>query len=133
MSDMPVQPTAPQSSEEVGRIRDIIFGSQMRDYQQRFDAVRRDLERLQQELDRLAQQQGEQDRNQSKKLEGLRGEMRRADDALRDELRQTAQALSDQKVDRQALGEMFIQVGTQLQSGGSLADLLQGLIETEQT
>lgn len=133
MSDMPVQPTAPQSSEEVGRIRDIIFGSQMRDYQQRFDAVRRDLERLQQELDRLAQQQGEQDRNQSKKLEGLRGEMRRADDALRDELRQTAQALSDQKVDRQALGEMFIQVGTQLQSGGSLADLLQGLIQTEQT
>jgi predicted nucleic acid-binding Zn-ribbon protein len=132
MSETLVQPTAPQSSEEVSRIRDIIFGSQMRDYQQRFDAVQRDLDRLQQELDRLTEQLGEQDREQGKKLQALRREMRQADDALRDELRHTAQALGDDKVDRRALGDLFIQVGTQLQSGGSLADMLQGLIETEQ-
>jgi hypothetical protein len=41
------------SVESVDRIRDIIFGPKMRDYEQRFDAILRDLDRLQQELDHL--------------------------------------------------------------------------------
>ena len=57
--------------------------------------------------------------------------MRQADDGLRDELRQTAQNLTADKVDRVALGEMFVELGTQLKSGGSLADLLEGLEEKE--
>jgi len=39
------------NSQDVERIRDIIFGSQMRDYQQQFEALQRDLARLQQEID----------------------------------------------------------------------------------
>ena len=53
--------------------------------------------------------------------------MRRADDDLRDELRQTAQKLTSDKVDRVALGELFIDLGTHLKSGGSLADVLKSL------
>ena len=91
--------------QEVDRIRDIIFGSQMRDYDQRFQIVQRDLSRLQQELDRLADQMSEQDREQSKKLQALRGEMRQADDDLRDELRQAVDQLTADKMDRAALGD----------------------------
>ncbi len=119
------------TAQEVERIRDIIFGPQMRDYEQRFQAVQRDLSRLQQELDRLANQLSEQDREQGKKLQSLRGEMRQADDDLRDELRQKAQQLMTDKVDRIALGDLFIELGTHLKAGGALADLLQVLGASE--
>ena len=121
-----------EAPQEVDRIRDIIFGHQMRDYDQRFQIVRRDLERLQQELDRLAERLAEQDSSQAKRLQELRQEMRRADDDLRDELRQATQTLTDDKVDRVALGELFIEVGTHLKSGGFLVDLLKDLTEKKQ-
>jgi len=88
----------PSHSQDVERIRDIIFGSQMRDYQQRFDAVERDLTRLQGEIDRLTEQLAEQDSDQTKKTQVLRRDMRQADDDLRNELRETAQRLSTEKV-----------------------------------
>jgi len=121
-----------ESVQEVDRIRDIIFGPQMRDYQQRFQIFQRDLERLQQEIDHLTEQLADQDSSQSKKLQDLRREMRKADDGLRDELRETAQRLTIEKVDRVALGELFIELGTHLKTGGSLAELLKSLEEQEQ-
>jgi len=120
-----------ETPQEVDRIRDIIFGPQMRDYEQRFQTVQRDLDRLQQATDRLNEQLADQDSAQVKKLQALRQEMRQADDDLRTELRQTAQTLTTDKVDRLALGEMFIQLGTHLKAGGSVADLLKDLVEKE--
>jgi hypothetical protein len=58
--------------------------------------------------------------------------MRRADDDLRDELRQATQTLTNDKVDRVALGELFIELGTHLKSGGFLVDLLKDLAEKKQ-
>jgi len=57
--------------------------------------------------------------------------MRQADDDLRAELRQKAQQLMTDKVDRVALGELFIELGTHLKAGGALADLLQVLGASE--
>ncbi len=132
MTDEQAQTTPQaQTAQEVDRIRDIIFGPQMRDYEQRFQRIQRDLDRLQQATDRLNEQLSEQGSNQEKKLQVLRQEMRQADDDLRNELRQTAQMLTTDKVDRQMLGELFVQLGTHLKNGGSLSDLLQGLVETE--
>lgn len=125
-------PSQVESTREIHRIRDIIFGPQMRDYEQRFQMLQRDLERLQQEVDRLTGQLTEQDSSQGKKLQSLRGEMRKADDGLRDELRQTAQALTTDKVDRVSLGELFVQLGEHLKTGGSLAEMLKDLLATEQ-
>jgi predicted nucleic acid-binding Zn-ribbon protein len=99
----------------------------MRDYEQRFQIIQRDLDRLQQEIDRLTEQLAEQDSSQGKKLQNLRREMCQADEDLRDELRQTAQNLMTDKVDRVALGELFIELGTHLKTGGSLADVLESL------
>lgn len=130
MTDEPTAAASPvESAQEVDRIRDIIFGSQMRDYEERFQIVQRDLERLQQEIDRLAERLADQDTAQGKKLEGLRRDMRQANDERRDELRQTAQRLTTEKVDRAILGELFVELGVHLKSGGTLADLLQGLGE----
>ena len=120
-----------EPAQEVERIRDIIFGTQMRDYEQQFQTVQRDLDRLQAEIDRLTEQLGDQDSNQGKKLQDLRQEMRKADNGLRDELRETSQKLATDKINRATLGELFIELGTQLKTGGSLVDLLKGLDEKE--
>ena len=138
MTDEQTQDMTPAESQDVDRIRDIIFGEderfllivgpQMRDYQQRFQTLQRDLSRLQQEIDNLTQRLADQDSDQTKQLRSLRSEMREADDDLRDEVRQTAQALRTDKVDRAALGGLFIQLGTVLKEGGALGDL-SGLLE----
>lgn len=119
------------SSQDVERIRDIIFGTQMRDYQQRFEVFQRDLAQLQQQLDRLSEQLAEQDSHQSKKVQSLRQELRQADDALRDELRETARKLTADKVEKTELGHLFIEIGTTLTEGRSVGDLLKDLAEKE--
>jgi ElaB/YqjD/DUF883 family membrane-anchored ribosome-binding protein len=120
------------TSQEVDRIRDIIFGVQMRDYGEQFDHVRRDLERLQDEIDHLADQLANQDRNQGDRLQALRRELRKADDDLRDELRDRAQKLTGDKVDRMDLGQMFIEIGTYLKTGGTATGILKSVVEAEQ-
>ncbi len=124
---------APQAepAQEVDRIRDIIFGTQMQDYEGRFQIVQRDLDRLQQEINDLAERLADQDSSQSKKLQNLRSEMRKADDGLREELRQTAQKLTNDKVDRMALAEMFAMLATLLRAGGSPEELLKELAGSE--
>jgi len=117
---------------EVDRIRDIIFGPQIRDYEQRFQTLHHDLSRLQQDLNRLTGELVDQGSEQSKKLQNLRQEMRQSDDNLRKELRQTAQKLTDDKVDRLMLGELFIELGKHLKAGSislSSTDLLSQLQE----
>ena len=119
------------SVQEVDRIRDIIFGTQMRDYEQRFQLMQRDVERLQGEIERLNGALSTQDGEQGKKLQGLRQELRQADNDLRDEVRDSARRLTNDKVDRIGLADMFIELGNQLKNGGSIADILTGLDKPE--
>jgi predicted nucleic acid-binding Zn-ribbon protein len=128
MSDEQLQ----ASSQDVERIRDIIFGTQMRDYQQQFEALQRDVVRLEQELHQLSEQLAEQDSNQGKKVQTLRRDLRQADDDLRTELRQTAQKLVTDKVERVDLGRLFLELGTHLTEGRSVGELLKSLVEGEQ-
>jgi chromosome segregation ATPase len=128
MSDEQLQ----ANSQDVERIRDIIFGAQMRDYQHQFNGLQRDLARLQQDIDHLTEQLGEQDSSQGKKLQALRREMRQADDELRRELRETGERLTSEKVQRMDLGQLFLEIGHHLTEGRSVGDLLKNLVEGEQ-
>lgn len=92
---MAQQPSTPQP-DSVDRIRDIIFGTTMRDYEQRFEAVVRDLSRAQTELDRLNELLAAKDAAQTKNLQSLRQELRQADSDLRTEARNEAARLSAQ-------------------------------------
>jgi hypothetical protein len=53
--------------------------------------------------------------------------LRQADDSLRDEVRHVATRLTDEKVDRLALGELFVELGSHLKAGGSMIDFLKNL------
>lgn len=63
------------SKEKIDRIRDIIFGAQIREYTQRFDTLSRELSRVGQEVTRLTTQMQEQERR-------LRNEIRQESDRM---------------------------------------------------
>jgi predicted nucleic acid-binding Zn-ribbon protein len=125
-------PSAEEKPQEVERIRDIIFGSQMRTYEGNFQTIQRDLERLMHEIDRLNEKTDEQDRIHSQKLQALERELRKANDNLRTELRETAFKLTDEKVDRQALGDLLIELGSQLKSAGSFTGASKETLESKE-
>jgi hypothetical protein len=113
--------------QDVGRIREIIFGSQMRDYEQRFRLLQRDLERLQNELEALREQVSAQSKEHDKKLQALRDDMRQSDDDLRAEQREAADRLTMEKVDRSTLGDLMVEVGNRLKEDSALGSLLETL------
>ena len=167
------------STEKVSRVRDLIFGQEMRNYEQKFEHLTRDVQRLQNELNqlttqlseqgaRLSQQVSEQDerlttrlstqeKEQSQRVQALAGqftrelqesdqkhaqneqelrqELRVMEDGLRTDLREAVQQLADQKADRLALGDMFIELGTLLKNQDSeqimvsLLDELEGALD----
>ncbi len=92
---MATQPSTAQP-DSVDRIRDIIFGPTMRDYDQRLEGVLRDLSRLQGEIDRLNELVTVKDAAQAKNLQALRQELRQADGDLRAEARNEVARLSAQ-------------------------------------
>ena len=115
------------SMQDVGRIREIIFGSQMRDYEQRFRLLQRDLEGLQGELEALREQTGAQDKELDKKLQKLRDDTRQSDDDLRAEMREAVDRLTMDKVDRSTLGDLLIELGNHLKQDSALGSLLESL------
>jgi len=131
MADQELKRAAEAQDQDVGRIRDIIFGTQMRTYEQRFVVLQRDVERLSQQLAQIREQLGtqieEQDAKQTKKLQELRRDAEQAADSLREELRATAQALSNDKTDRLGLADMLAQVASYLRAGGEAPALLDEL------
>ena len=113
--------------QDVGRIREIIFGSQMRDYEQHFRQLERDLANLQAELEALREQTGKQDTEQTKKLQALRDDTRRSDDDLRAEMREAVDRLTMDKVDRSTLGDLLIEMGNRLKEDSALGSMLETL------
>lgn len=105
-----------EKAPEVERIRDIIFGSQMRTYESNFEILQRDIERLSQEIERLNEKLAEQEKNHQQNLLALEQRSRKSDEDLRSELRATERKLIHMKVDRQLLGDLFGELGSQLKA-----------------
>lgn len=88
------------SVDKVERIRDLLFGTHMRDYTQRFDAISRDLARLTQETIRINETIQEQE---SKFTKLLRQEVDRLAAQLQDQDKRTQQQIQqlDQRLTEQ--------------------------------
>jgi uncharacterized phage infection (PIP) family protein YhgE len=90
-----------ESSDKVERIRELIFGAQMRDYAQKFDGVNREVSRLNRELERLNQLLRDQE---SAFKRQLREETERLTNQLLEQDRRQTQQL--QEVDRRQTQEV---------------------------
>ena len=71
---------------EVDRLRQVIFGEQMEEYERRFVDFRRDMDRILTDLRLIQDSVTEFEKNQTKRIEVLEHEMRRANDELRREI-----------------------------------------------
>lgn len=92
--------TITNSSEKVERIRDIIFGTQIREYTQRFDTISRELARVGQEVTRLSTQIQEQEKRLRNEIrqesERLLAQLQDQETAHREQVQSLDQRLSDQ-------------------------------------
>lgn len=88
------------SADKVERIREILFGAQMREYTQRFDTITRDVTRLNQEVARLGEQMREQEARLRKELrqevEHLSSLLQDQDKKQQQQLQQLDQRLTNQ-------------------------------------
>lgn len=123
--------SAQKSPQELDRIREIIFGAQMRQYEQSLASLQQDFQRLERYMTEQSGQLAEWESKQAQAAQAMRQEMRDADGELRAELRQFTQQLAQEKMDRALLGDLFIELGNQLKNGGSLANLLDGVLDSE--
>ncbi len=152
-----------ESTEKVERIREILFGVQMREYTQKLDVVQHEVTRLQQETGRLHDQLQEQEKNfrcqmreendrlsaqlqeqgaqQSQLLQEaerrqtqqrqdvdqrhrqhvqqLGEQIQHSEYTVLDQLSQLASRLNYAKVDRSTLGELLIDLGTNLKANAA--------------
>lgn len=93
---------------------------QTQEAQERSGQLERDLRMLRGTLTDYQEQQ-------TRKLDGLRREIRQAEDNLRSELRRITDRLNDQKTDRKALSAMLMEVATRLETDNSMTGLLEDL------
>lgn len=71
---------------EADRIREIIFGGQMQEYERRFTDLQREMERVLTDLRQVQDGMSEFEKNQTKRIETLERETRQTDDELRREV-----------------------------------------------
>ncbi len=99
----PAQGDGTESVEKVNRVRDLIFGQEMRNYEQKFEHLTRDVVRLQNELNQLTTQLSDQDSR-------LAQQIREQDERL------TTQLHTQEKAQSQRLQEVEGQFTRQLQA-----------------
>ena len=80
------------STEKLDRIRDIVFGSQIREYTQRFTVINNDLSRLQQQITDLSEQVSQQEKLQTSRL---REQDERLSEQLQEQQRQFSKQIQD--------------------------------------
>jgi len=89
--------------------------------------LRETLASQERDLKMLKTTSNEQREQQERRLDGLKRELREAEDTLRAELRRIGDRLDDQKTDRRALAAMLMEVATRLETGTSVSGLLEEL------
>jgi chromosome segregation ATPase len=90
-----------ESGDKVERIRELIFGSHMRDYAQKFDLMSREVSRLNREIERLNQQLRDQETTFKRQL---RDEVERINAQAQEQDRRQAEQLQD--LDRRQTQEL---------------------------
>lgn len=118
--------------QDLERVREILFGKTLREYEQRFQTMRRDVDRLQSALDKAHERLAEQEREHNKRLQEVREELRLAASELRTELRELADRLAGEKVDKETLGDLFVELGAQIKGDGLLSSVMEELLQIDQ-
>lgn len=115
-SEEQTQAKVPESDASVDRIRDILFGVQMRDYDSRFAELEEDFRQRERELRSRLEEATEDFSARVAEMEKRTSEtLDRLEESLRQELRERSQTLQDSKTDRQDLAALLREVAESLE------------------
>ena len=104
---------SPQELEKLSAIRDIIFGNEIKEYNQEFTDIKKILDANKADSD----EKDEQLKNElNSKIDELSAKMDSKLDALDERLSASIAALSEEKTDRQKLGDLLMKIGQELKS-----------------
>ncbi len=124
--------TLPTQSDEIARVRDILFGSNMREYERRFRNIEEELDRHKESLDALWQRldalEAKVEQNQRQVLQEIRKQV----EQLYTRLQKRIDQLEQDTVAEVTLGDLLIELGSRLK-GGAVTESLQGLIEQHES
>jgi HD superfamily phosphodiesterase len=101
----------PEADARLDAIKEIIFGQQIREYEQTFSALR---DELKAQDEQARQELGQSQEYLLQRIEQLQRELTDKMNTQQEKLLQEIARLKDQKADRVALGKMLIQIGTKL-------------------
>jgi uncharacterized protein involved in exopolysaccharide biosynthesis len=113
-----------RSPAEVDRIRDIIFGSQMRTYEQQFKRVGARLDQIDKQLEALKAALDGQGADLAAQLREQGGELRKQNQDLRAEFTRALDAMENDKASRSHVGDLLVEMGTRLKENADITDLL---------
>jgi hypothetical protein len=136
---MSVEDSSPGSEErpitELERIRDIIFGPQMQDYEGQFGRVAAELGLLSQQLGELkstlAQQRADQEQRLAELESRFGDQTQQLANDLQAEFTEALEALQDDKASRLDMGDILVEMGTRLKQQFGMADLLGPLDDSD--
>jgi len=102
-------PKTEKEIEKLSAIRDIIFGNEIKEYNQEFTEIKKIIDSNKSELDKKDEALNS---NLSKKIDELSAKM----ESRLNELDKKLSALSEEKTDRQKLGDLLEKIGQELKS-----------------
>lgn len=106
--------------QKINAIRDIIFGSDMQEYENKFETLKKELddryEKQKKDLQKLQKAIDSKMDDLKDHVEELRRQFDTRVDSLTSDVNQELDQLRDEKTDRHALGALLEEIGRKLQS-----------------
>lgn len=106
--------------QKINAIRDIIFGSDMQEYENKFDTLKKELddryEKQKKDLQKLQKAIDSKMDDLKDHVEELRKQFDTRVDSLTSDVNQELDQLRDEKTDRHTLGALLEEIGRKLQS-----------------
>ncbi len=122
----------PTQTDEIARVRDILFGTHMREYERRFRNIEDELQRHKESLDELWERLNALEAKVEENHRQVLHELRKQVDQLYTRLQKRLDELDEEKVAEDTLGDILIELGSRLK-GGAVTESLQELFEQHES
>ena len=123
--------TISTQSDEIARVRDILFGSNMREYERRFRSLEDELARHKQTIDDMWHRLDALEAQVEETRRQLLAEIRKQVEQLSARLQARIDRLEEEAVAKVILGDLLIEMGSRMK-GDSVSESLEELLENHE-
>ncbi len=118
----------PTQADEIARIRDILFGSHMKEYERRFRNIEEELGRQKKRIEELWQRVDDLEAKVDQNHRHVLAELRKQVDDLYTQLQRRIDQLEEESVAKVTLGDLLLEVGSRIK-GSNVTTSLQEILK----